>query len=160
EKRTYIAHFFLVNVLFTLFGVGCSVEKPELVDYTEGFRAVQDAVTKRDGAVLLRFAADDSATLAPSAASRALASTPSATIESFLCRPTRIRHPLSRCALSTRATDGWQLRLLAFHAIATRFQPGLVRGLGMQGDTTTAAVFAGWIPDAEGLGIGEAELAL
>lgn len=146
KKCTYYAHIVTFATILALMMTGCSLPSSTPADYSDSFKAVHEAVTKRDGSALLQLAASAD-TVASAAAWRALASTPSAPTDSVLAMALSNGTDLAWFALSTRALNADQLRVLESHAFSNGFPRGLVRTLGLQGDETTALLMDAWSGD-------------
>ncbi len=143
KKCTYNAHIVHYFAILAMMLMGCSLPSSTPVDYSDDFKAVHDAVTKRDGSTLIQFARSDDE-MVSAAAWRALASTPSAPTDSVLTMAIANGSDLAWFALSTRALSADQLRVLESHAFSNSFPRALIRTLGLQGDETTAVLMDSW----------------
>jgi cyclophilin family peptidyl-prolyl cis-trans isomerase len=143
KKYTYNAHKILYFIFMAIVLAGCSLPSSTPADYSDDFKAVHEAVTKRDGSRLMQLTRNDDA-MVSAAAWRALASTPTAPTDSVLTMAIADGSDLAWFALSTRALSADQLRVLESHAFSTNFPKGLIRTLGLQGDETTAVLMDSW----------------
>jgi cyclophilin family peptidyl-prolyl cis-trans isomerase len=143
KKCTYNAHIAFFVAILVVFVSSCSLPSVTPADYSDDFKAVHEAVTKRDGSSLLRFTRSDDR-MVSDAAWRALASTPTASTDSVLTMALADGSDLAWFALSTRSLNGDQLRVLESHAFANGFPRGLIRTLGLQGDETTGVLMDTW----------------
>lgn len=143
KKYTYNVHIVVYLSFLTTFFSACSLPSATPATYSDEFKAVHEAVTKRDGSSLLKFTRS-SDEMVSDAAWRALASTPTAPTDSVLKMALADGSDLAWFALSTRAMVGDQLRVLEAHAFTNEFPRGLIRTLGLQGDETTGVLMDTW----------------
>jgi len=143
KKDTYFIHILFLFLLFSFFSLSCSIPKGTLVEYSDDFKAVHQAVTERDGLRLLSLT-QSSDSLASAAAWRALASTPSAPTDSVLRLALLDATELAWFSLSTRPLEADQLRVLEAYAFDQQFPTGLIRTLGLQGDAQTLQLMDTW----------------
>lgn len=159
QKCTYNVHIASFVAILAVFMSGCTLPSSAPANYSDEFKAVHEAVTKRDGSALMRMAQSEDQT-ASEAAWRALASTPTAPTDSVLALAIANGSDLAWFALSTRALNADQLRVLEAYAFANGFPRGLIRTLGLQGDETTAVLMDTWSGNFSPGHADEAEIAL
>lgn len=143
KNCTYHVHILVVFIAIAAFISGCSLPSATPAEYSQALMDVHDAVTKRDGPRLMAAVIGDDP-LAADAAWRALASTPSAPTDSVLKLALADGSDLAWFALSTRALNSDQLRVLESYAFTNGFPRGLIRTLGLQGDETTLVLMDTW----------------